>query len=123
MRGLGLIDVVETLVTDLEHAPVRPSFAVRLTRARPQSAWALLLSGQSATQTLGGGCTLLVQNPLVAFTGTTDLDGTALAPLPLPNVPQLVGAEVFTQFAVADPAGTFLGLAAFSDGLHLVISR
>lgn len=99
------------------------SFAAVLTRARAQSPWAMLLSATSSAVSLGGGCTLLPQSPLIPLTGSTDSVGTARAPLPIPNVPQLAGVELFVQFAVVDPAGAFRGVGAFSNGLHLVVGR
>lgn len=49
-------------------------------------------------------------------------NGTALLPLPLPNVASLLNAEFHLQAFVADPAGAFVGVSA-TPGLTLAPQR
>jgi ELWxxDGT repeat protein len=102
---------------------VGSTFTVQLSQARPQTAWSLLLGGAGARVRFPGGCTLHVLDPFVLLTALTDTAGEARVPLPIPNVRQMAGADVFAQCVVADPAGAFFGIATFTDGLHLVIGR
>ncbi|MEZ5965442.1 MAG: hypothetical protein R3F56_16535 [Planctomycetota bacterium] len=99
------------------------AFALQLSEARAQSTCVLLLGAARARQTLGNGCTLWPQGVLLALTQATDLGGTAVAPLPVPATPVLAGSELFVQFAVADPGAAFSGVAAFSNGVHLLVGR
>ncbi|MCC6786159.1 MAG: hypothetical protein IT457_25165 [Planctomycetes bacterium] len=68
------------------------------------------------------GCGLLVAPPAIA--GPTLLSsgaGIASLPLGIPNLPSIAGAELFAQWAVIDPAGSFLPGIVLSDGLQFRI--
>ena len=55
---------------------------------------------------------------LLVLTGSA---GRSSRPLSIPNIPTFVGVPVYTQGAVLDTAGGFLGLASLTPGLLLVI--
>lgn len=102
-------------------APVLPrlgdtNFRIELTRALPW-AGAVVLVGFAGMPP--ASCGLLIAPPLVA--GPTQLTsgaGIASLTLGIPNQPSIAGAELFAQWAVIDPAGTFLPGIAVSDGLQ-----
>ncbi len=65
-------------------------------------------------------CFLLV-NPFplfLTFRSFTDAAGQSQIPLPIPNAPVLVGAQVYTQWIVFDSAGPAPGVV-FSNGLRI----
>lgn len=70
---------------------------------------------------LGNGCFLYTAPPPLNFFAGTSPIGTASIPVPVPAVPQLVGAELWWQWAVVDPNGAYVNLASLSDGLYTVI--
>ena len=61
--------------------------------------------------------------PLVVAGLTTDAAGAASLPLPLPNVPALIGARLHVAGAVAANGGSFLGVADFSATYALVLGE
>ncbi|HEX5054274.1 MAG TPA: hypothetical protein VFZ65_21020 [Planctomycetota bacterium] len=81
---------------------------------------ALLLAGETRTDVvLGGGCTLHPTGPAISLLTIASPAGAASVPVPVPNSTSLVGTELILQWATIDPAGPFLGLAAFSAGLRV----
>jgi hypothetical protein len=97
-------------------------FQIRLSGAAPNRAASLLLSGASASIPVAGACVLLL-DPLQSFPplfAATNGMGRAAALLPVPDVPEFAGLEVFAQWAVDDPAGASLppfgGLAGSAGG-------
>jgi hypothetical protein len=50
-----------------------------------------------------------------------DPAGAASAVLTVPNLTAFVGIELFSQTAVLDPGGGFLGAISLSQGLHLIV--
>ena len=76
------------------------------------------------TPFLVGACRLLVQFPVLPLgTVVTDTQGRAALPLQVPNDAGLIGANLFSQWAVVDPRGELLGVAVLSDGLSLLFGR
>ena len=95
------------------------SFAITLRDARPNSA-AVLNAGFAPSSVAFGTCSLLVQLPFVALgTVPTSATGGASVALAVPNDPRLIGALLFTQWAIADAGGPVLGIVTLSDGLLL----
>ena len=73
---------------------------------------------------LGGGCRLWLDFPYVLLPAAfVDATGNAVSPLPIPNNPNLVGYNLFFQWAVLDPAGPFLGDFALSGGLQVQLGN
>lgn len=62
-------------------------------------------------------------HPLIDPPSSTNVNGTATLPVPLPNQPALLGAEAFTHWLVADAQGAAFGFLAASDALHVVVGR
>lgn len=84
----------------------------------------LLASAAMANLPFGGGCMLLVDptQALGAFAGVTGGNGRLILQWPVPNDPQLLGAVLWLQWGIDDPAGAPLpGLAglAMSRGARL----
>ncbi|MEZ5965494.1 MAG: hypothetical protein R3F56_16795 [Planctomycetota bacterium] len=79
----------------------------------------LVLSGASARSPLGGECFLYVGSTDVVLATLTDAGGSARITLPIPNAQELLGADVFSQFAIADAGACFAGIINFSNGLRL----
>lgn len=96
-------------------------FALTVRDALPNSVAFPLLS--LAPASLPFGSLTVLADPLQGVflpVVTTDAQGKASAPFPIPNLPAIVGAELYSQVYVADAAGPF-GLSA-SRGLHMVLS-
>jgi hypothetical protein len=99
-------------------------FGARVTSARANSPAVMLLGAKRGSVALGGGCFLWLSLPIpLALSTLTDAGGSASIGLPIPNGIELLGAELFLQWAVADPSGAFAGVASLSDGLHVVIGN
>jgi hypothetical protein len=84
---------------------------------------AILMMGADLLAAPVAAACLLLPTPDITVAVATGSAGTALVPLPIPNLPELIGAGLINQFAVYDPAGTVLGLLSMSDGLHLLVGR
>jgi len=41
--------------------------------------------------------------------------------MPVPAVPAFLGVELWFQYFMVDPAGSFLGVGTLTEGLHIVI--
>ena len=71
---------------------------------------------------LGNGCTLYPQQPGATALAPISAAGTASLSLPVPNNLALLGAELYAQWFVIDPAGAFgPNIASLSDGLLATI--
>jgi ELWxxDGT repeat protein len=102
--------------------PGNASFGVEVQNALPlASAW-LVLGFSPVELPLGGGCSLYVNLAPIAllFPRVTSGAGVATVALPVPLDPLLIGVQLFAQWAIADPAGGFSGLA-LTGGLKVVI--
>ncbi len=97
------------------------TFNLRAVNGRPVSPCVLLLAPVRNDLTIGT-CTLYPDlGSSVSFVLGTDAVGGALAPLPIPPVTALLGVGLVFQWAVADPAGQFLGITSLTNGLYAVI--
>jgi ELWxxDGT repeat protein len=96
------------------------AFAAELDDARPGAGAALVLSAQRQTLQFGA-CSLYLALPGQVVPFVAGATGSGRVPLPIPAVPALRGLEIFLQGLVADPAGGFANLLAFSNALHLVL--
>lgn len=102
------------------------SFRLGLDHAAPQALAALWFATQPAQLPIAGACSLLVDpgTGLPVLIGFTSPNGTRQEPLPIPNDPTLVGAQLFAQWLVEDGAGAplpgLLGLAV-SRGARIVL--
>jgi ELWxxDGT repeat protein len=100
------------------------AFAAQVSSARPSSPAVMLLGANRSELALGGGCFLWVGLPVpLALSTITSAAGVGSIGLPIPAGSELVGAELFVQWAVADPNGAFAGAASISDGLRVVIGN
>jgi ELWxxDGT repeat protein len=99
-----------------------PSFGFSIDNARPSAATLGLFALRR--QALGLGiCELLVDAPLLmSLAATLDAQGRALVVVPLAQDPAFLGAEVFVQWLVEDPAG-YLGAIALTNGLHILVGN
>ncbi len=103
--------------------PGTAGFALELAAAPPNTTAALLISTQPDRRRLGtAGCALLLRAPAMPIAAvSTDPAGRAVAPMPIPTNPALLGARLFTQFGVTDPGGALFGVASLTNALHLTI--
>lgn len=113
---LGMPHITPIGVPQLGNA----AFRIDLGFVCPNSTAALLFSTYRDRQVLGGGCVLEIGNPFAVLSLATSAAGTASFPLGVPANPVLTGLELYTQAAVADPQGAFLGLASLTGGFRLV---
>lgn len=90
-------------------------FSVHAHQAPANSPAAWIVGKQRALLTQGS-CTLLVDSPWYVVTGTTDPNGSATLPLPIPGDPAFLGLELRVQAAFADGAAL-----ALSDGIRVLI--
>lgn len=97
-----------------------PAFRIDLARARPRAALAFGVALQSQPLGLGGGCTFYLAGPSVVLPAATSPSGFASLALSLPDVAALRGSALYVQAVVADPQGSFAGLA-LSAGLCLTV--
>ena len=93
---------------------------LRIRRFTPMAA--RLFNLLPAEVALGGGCTLYVDFfGILVFVTPIDATGVGAVTLPVPNSVLLIGIQVFGQFAVVDPMGSFSNLA-LTGGLKAVIN-
>jgi hypothetical protein len=98
-------------------ATVTGSLRLDLGRAPGGALAAVYASTAVAAVPLGGGCTLLLQNPLHFATLFATAGGFATVPVAVPNRPVLRGLEVHFQAAVVDAAGSLGGFASLTNGV------
>jgi hypothetical protein len=93
------------------------TFAVALENAAPTAPVALMAAGGTGP----GGCGwFLLDLPFFFFPGFADASGATALLLPIPSDPFVECAQLYAQWIVIDPAGTFLGGPfAVSDGLRI----
>jgi hypothetical protein len=98
------------------------SFALDLSSMRPGAPALLAVSTGSASQQFGA-CTLLVDPlPAISLPAMGNSSGFASVRLPVPEIPNLIGLELYAQGIVFDPTGSFASLAA-SNGLLLRVGE
>jgi hypothetical protein len=102
------------------------TFRVGVEDAAPQALALLWFSTAAAALPIVGACDLLVDPTagLPVWAGFTSPNGVRVEPLPIPNQPALIGAELRCQWLLEDAAGTalpgFAGLATSRGGtLHI----
>ncbi|MCB9879352.1 MAG: hypothetical protein H6835_17290 [Planctomycetes bacterium] len=66
------------------------------------------------------GCAAYLQ-PAATMLTVTDASGAATGPMPVPNAPSLIGAEMAFQWLVAEAAGPVFGVFAASNGVFVLI--
>ena len=89
----------------------------------PNSIAILFYGLTKADVPLPGGCFLHVLDFLVVTTTPTNPAGTGTVFFSLPADPNLLGAQLFGQYAVLDPRGALLDLLSVSGGLRVVHSN
>ncbi|MEZ5967069.1 MAG: hypothetical protein R3F56_24745 [Planctomycetota bacterium] len=92
-------------------------------RAPASTAAGLLLSAQRGRIPMGGECFLYLGSIDLVLPTSTDATGSALVSLPVPNLAELAGQQLFAQYLVADSGACFAGLVNFSDRLRLHLGR
>lgn len=95
-------------------------FAITVQNGLPTSI-GLVAAGSAAASIPFGACTVLVAPPWVTAAVALDVAGAGSAPLPIPNIPSLHGAQLYAQCLVVDPNGAFLNFASLSNGLSMVV--
>jgi hypothetical protein len=123
--GRGCVGSAGTPIVVAAGVPVLGNglFAVDLQRARPFAATLLTLGLTPTTIAFGGGCTLYVLPPSLLLTALSGSNGIASYPLGVPPDPRLLGAVLFAQGVVLDPASSWSAGFAFSDGLQLMLGQ
>ena len=96
-----------------------PRFALHATSLLPGTAALFGIDTTATNVPLGGGCTLLVGTPQLAFR-IADAAGVARLSLPLPQSTALQGATIVAQAAAFDPVGP-LAQFVFTPGLSITI--
>lgn len=81
---------------------------------------AVLLLGDPADVAFGA-CSLHVANFVALPAMVTDAGGQAILGLPVPGSTSLAGARLGAQWVVLQTGGPFLGLAALSNGVDIVV--
>lgn len=76
------------------------------------------LSPTTQNLSLGGGCSLYLNNPFLTIFGNTSATGNAAVEFSIPFDPSLRGGVAYAQAAFVDPLSPVLGLA-FTQGLAL----
>ena len=94
-------------------------FGIDLSNARP-AAFATLGLGFAPSAQVLDGCRILLAAPFQSLPlRTTDGSGFTRTPFPVPASPAYQGLQLFSQYAVFDPAGALLDGFALSEGLWL----
>ena len=106
-------------------APVPPQLGAGsisdVGRATPNSVAFVLADLLQANVPLPGGCTVLLQNPIVLAAVATNGAGFATATFAIPPSPALRGIDLFEQALVLAPTGALSGFANLTNGLQLRI--
>jgi len=100
--------------------------SVMLSNARPNAQCVLGVSSGIAVSPLGMGssCINYLAPPvLVVVTSVTDMAGEFTFNFAIPPAPMFTGTELYFQWAVFDPNGSFLNILAFSDALRVRIGN
>ena len=97
-----------------------PNFLLDLLSARACAPCAFGLAAVTQSLSLGGGCTLYLQNPIVTLVNQTNASGFASISLNVPLDPSLRGGTLYAQAFVLDSNGGPLGLAV-TAGRQLVV--
>lgn len=92
--------------------------------ANPLAPGAAVAYYYSATyaRTVFGPCDFYLAAPQFLTVGLANGTGQAVLNLPIPNLPILSGVGFWMQGLVVDPGGSFLGLAAMTPALEVVVA-
>jgi hypothetical protein len=100
------------------------NFEVTVANALPLTIAVPAGSGAPNNISLGGGCRLLVDFPYVLLSAAfVDVAGNAATTMAIPNNPNLIGYNLFFQWAVLDPVGPLFGDFALSNGLQMQVGN
>lgn len=96
------------------------NFAIELSNARPHAPALLGLSLGQETRPVGGGCDLYLADDIVLFNFFTSASGEAALHFTIPaDMAPFTGLDVYAQWAVFDPNGSYNNMLAFSEALRL----
>jgi hypothetical protein len=100
------------------------TFRLAVRDALSSAGCAVMITAQLGALPVGGTCTLYTDTAQIFLFASTSSLGVAELPITLPTGPALLGVDVFAQWAIADPAGAFLGgIGTLSDAQHILIGR
>lgn len=109
---------VVPVISGTEPAIGNASFAINVSHAEPNSIAAIMIGDKATTMPIFGGT--LLTNPWIGWAVfATDSKGQATQPFPLPLDQGLVGASLYFQWLVADPAAA-QGVS-FTQGMQAAI--
>ncbi|MBK9385665.1 MAG: VCBS repeat-containing protein [Planctomycetes bacterium] len=98
------------------------SFGLHLSQARAVAPFLVLLSA-TTSEIAVGSCTLYLGAPLISILRFTNGSGENDYVFGVPNDPLLLGAAVYFQDAVFDPAGAFESTLALSNALRVRVGN
>ena len=108
-------------------APVLPQVGavarLDVIRAIGNSAAFMFVDAAAASVPLGGGCTLLVANPLLLAGAPTNAGGFASFVVAVPGATALLGVNLSAQALTLDPAGPFFGFGSLTNGVQLQLGH
>lgn len=97
-------------------------FAIELSNALPNAFGTVLVGARAATP-LGSSCTLFVGGDLIVTSIVADASGSAVIPLRIPLVEDLIGTAPSVQALLVDPQSVLPFPVTLTHGLELVIGR
>ncbi|MBL8897967.1 MAG: VCBS repeat-containing protein [Planctomycetes bacterium] len=98
------------------------AFGLHLSQARAVAPFLVLLSA-TTSEIAVGSCTLYLGAPLISILRFTNGSGENDYVFGVPNDPLLLGATVFFQDAVFDPAGAYASTLALSNALRVRVGN
>jgi ELWxxDGT repeat protein len=96
---------------------------LRLNQVAPLAVGAMFVDVDLNLLGVPGACTILLPNPTLLTSLTTDASGDAQLLLPIPVAPQWIGLPFYLQALVVAPGEPLLGLAALSNGLEVICAQ
>lgn len=99
------------------------SYVLMVTNARANAPATMFYAAQSMDTPLGLGCHLYVPLGAPSFAFTTSVGGIGLLPIPIPNVPWIIGNEAYWQAAILDPTGLFLSLVTITSAGKVTVGK
>lgn len=98
------------------------NFAVGVWEGFPQRL-AILAMGLAPASIPYGPCNVLLGGTVISMPSSfTNIAGFASTPCPIPANPAFAGLTLYAQYAVFDPNGLLLGIAALSQGLAITLN-
>ncbi len=95
------------------------NFGIAVSNVRPLATTILGAANQPASSL--ASCGPLIANLDLLLTFFSGVSGEVVFPVPLPNDPTLQGFQIFVQWGVFDPEGTYAPYFAVSEGLMVII--